>query len=125
MLAARLANTAAMVTVQKLQTTGTATPAEILAVGPAPDYIFEPELAEAPHFARFIEGTEIEYIGELPQDLAIEHCIFDHDGTLSVLREGWESVMEPMMVRAILGPAYDTASAALFADVTRKVRAAY
>ena len=45
------------------------------------------------------------YVGELPQDLAIEHCIFDHDGTLSVLREGWESVMEPMMVRAILGPA--------------------
>ena len=121
-VAARLANTAAMVTVQKLQTTGTATPAEILAVGPAPDYIFQPELAESPHFARFIEGTDIEYIGELPQDLAIEHCIFDHDGTLSVLREGWESVMEPMMVRAILGPAYDTASAALFADVTRKVK---
>ena len=121
-VAARLANTAAMVTVQKLQTTGTATPAEILAVGPAPDDIFEPELAESPHFARFIEGTDIEYVGALPQDLAIEHCIFDHDGTLSVLREGWESVMEPMMVRAILGPAYDTASAALFADVTRKVK---
>lgn len=122
LVAARLANTAAMVTVQKLQTTGTATPAEILAVGPSPDYIFEPELAEAPHLARFIEGTDIEYVGELPQDLAIEHCIFDHDGTLSVLREGWEGVMEPMMVRAILGPAYDSASAALFADITRKVK---
>lgn len=122
LVAARLANTAAMVTVQKLQTTGTATPAEILAVGPAPDYIFEPELAEAPHLARFIEGTEIEHIGPVPQDLAIEHCIFDHDGTISTLREGWETVMEPMMVRAILGPEYEHASGALFADVTRKVR---
>lgn len=122
LVAARLANTAAMVTVQKLQTTGTATPAEILAVGPAPDYIFEPELAEAPYLAKFIEGTEIEHIGPLPQDLAIEHCIFDHDGTISTLREGWETVMEPMMVRAILGPEYENASGALFADVTGKVR---
>ena len=122
LVAARLANTAAMVTVQKLQTTGTATPAEILAVGPAPDYIFEPELAEAPHFAKLIEGTEIEHIGPVPQDLAIEHCIFDHDGTISTLREGWETVMEPMMVRSILGPEYENASGGLFADVTRKVR---
>ena len=122
LVAARLANTAAMVTVQKLQITGTATPAEILAVGPAPDYIFEPELAEAPNLAKFIAGTEIEHIGPLPQDLAIEHCIFDHDGTISTLREGWETVMEPMMVRAILGAEYENASGALFADVTRKVR---
>ena len=68
----------------------TATPAEILAVGPEPDYIYEPELAESPRIARYIEGTEIEVIGELPMDLQIEHCIFDHDGTLSTLREGWE-----------------------------------
>ena len=122
LVAARLANTAAMVTVQKLQITGTATPAEILAVGPAPDYIFEPELAEAPHLAKFIAGTEIEHIGDVPKDLAIEHCIFDHDGTISTLREGWETVMEPMMVRAILCNEYDNASGALFADVTRKVR---
>ena len=58
----------------------------------------------------------------LPQDLAIEHCIFDHDGTLTMLREGWEGIMEPMMVHAILGPAYETATAALFAEITRKVK---
>jgi rfaE bifunctional protein kinase chain/domain len=122
LVAARLANTAAMVTVQKLQITGTATPEEILAVGPAPDYIFEPELAEAPNLARYIPGTEIEHVGEVPRDLAIEHCILDHDGTISVLREGWERVMEPMMVRAILGAEFENASGALFAEVTRKVR---
>ena len=30
--------------------------------------------------------------------------IFDHDGTISVLRQGWEKIMEPMMIAAILGP---------------------
>ena len=120
--AARLANIAASITVRKLQTTGTASPAEILAVGPEPDYIYEPELAESARLARYITGTEIEVIGDLPTDLQIEHCIFDHDGTLSTLREGWEKIMEPMMVQAVLGPRYETADTALFARVTKEVR---
>ncbi len=120
--AARLANIAASITVRKLQTTGTATPAEIFAVGPEPDYIYEPELAESPRLARYIAGTEIEVIGDLPTDLQIEHCIFDHDGTLSTLREGWEKIMEPMMVQAVLGPRYETADTALFSRVTKEVR---
>jgi rfaE bifunctional protein kinase chain/domain len=121
-VAAQLANIAATITVRKLRTTGTATPEEILAVGPEPDYIFEAELAEAPHLARYLEGTEIELIGDLPGNLQIEHCIFDHDGTLSTLREGWEKIMEPMMVREILGPIYATAAASLFVETTEKVR---
>jgi len=121
-VAARLANIAATVTVRKLQQTGTATPAEILAIGPEPDYIYEPDLACGPHLARFAEGTEFEVVGALRDDLEIEHCIFDHDGTLSTLREGWEKIMEPMMVRAILGPRYATASSALFARTTSEVR---
>jgi rfaE bifunctional protein kinase chain/domain len=119
--AARLANMAAVITVQKLHTTGTATPAEILAVSD-PDYIFEPELAELPQLARYIDGTEIEVIGDLPPKLDIQHCIFDHDGTISTLREGWERVMEPMMVRSILGPRFLTADASLFAGTTKAVR---
>ncbi len=121
-VAARLANIAASITVRKLQTTGTATPAEILAVGPEPDYIMEPELADSPCLARYIEGTEIEVIGELPFDLQIEHCIFDHDGTLSTLREGWEKIMEPMMVQEVLGPQYEGADPALFAKIKKEVR---
>lgn len=120
--AARVANIAAVITVCKLQTTGTATPTEILAVGPEPDYIYEPGLAQAPHFARYVGATEIEQITEVPEDLDIRHCIFDHDGTLSTLREGWEKLMEPMMVRAILGPHYVSASPTLFARVTEEVR---
>jgi rfaE bifunctional protein kinase chain/domain len=120
--AAKLANLAASITVRKLRATGTAMQAEILAVGPEPDYVFEPELADSPQRARFIEGTEIEVIGELPNDLQIEHCIFDHDGTLSSLREGWEKIMEPMMVQAVLGPRYEDVDSVRAARVTADVR---
>jgi phosphoglycolate phosphatase-like HAD superfamily hydrolase len=41
--------------------------------------------------------------------------LFDFDGTLSVLREGWESVMVPVMVEAICGPG--TAPAAIELEV--------
>jgi rfaE bifunctional protein kinase chain/domain len=120
--AARLANLAASITVRKLQTTGTATPAEIRAVGPEPDYVHAPELAEAPHRARLHPGTEIEIVNPLPAGVRIRHALFDHDGTLGTLREGWEAVMEPMMLRAILGPRHATADAALRAAVTDEVR---
>lgn len=33
----------------------------------------------------------------------IRHILFDFDGTLSVLRQGWEEVMVPVMVEAICG----------------------
>jgi rfaE bifunctional protein kinase chain/domain len=121
--AAKLANLAASITVRKLRTTGTALQTEILAADPEPDYIFEPELADAPNRARFLEGTEIEVIGELPTDLQIQHCIFDHDGTLSTLREGWEKIMEPMMVQAILGPGYGDVDPARVGRIAADVHA--
>jgi len=119
---ARLANLAAAVTVRKLKTTGTATPAEIVALG-SPDYNFEPELAAMPRCACYIGGSEIEQIGEVPSRLQIEHCIFDHDGTLSTLREGWETIMEPMMVEAVFGLHHAAAEPALLSRVTEEVRA--
>ena len=106
--AATLANIAAMVTVKKLRTTGTASAKEILAAASEPNYVFRPELADSPRMAKYLPGTEIEVVDEPSPDLDIRHCIFDHDGTLSTLREGWEQIMEPMMVRAILGKSYDT-----------------
>jgi phosphoglycolate phosphatase-like HAD superfamily hydrolase len=33
----------------------------------------------------------------------VRHVLFDFDGTLSVLRQGWEEVMIPLMVEAICG----------------------
>lgn len=126
--AARLANIAASVTVRKLQTTGTATPAEIRAVGPDPDYVYLPELAIDPRAARRLPGTEFELVRPLPDRHAggagqIRHVVFDHDGTLTTLREGWEKIMEPVMLRAILGPRYDDADLGLFTKAERTVRA--
>lgn len=52
----------------------------------------------------------------------IAHALFDHDGTISTLREGWERVMETMMVREILGPRFADADAPLRARVLARVR---
>jgi phosphoglycolate phosphatase-like HAD superfamily hydrolase len=87
-----------------------------------PEYNFEPELADNPQRAQYLLGTEIEHIGELPSRLEIRHCIFDHDGTLSTLREGWERIMEPMMAQAVLGRRYATADAALLVKTMKEVR---
>lgn len=120
--AARLANIAASVTVRKLQITGTASPDEIRAVGPSPDYVYLPELADDPRQARYGADTEIEITRDLGTDLDIQHAVFDHDGTISSLREGWEEIMEPVMVRSILGDHYDDAGEALYHKVVDSVR---
>ncbi|MEX1017452.1 MAG: PfkB family carbohydrate kinase [Phycisphaeraceae bacterium] len=120
--AIRMANLAASITVRKLQTTGTASPAELRAAGPCPDYIYLPDLAADARQARYIEATEIEQVRPLPVGRAIRHAIFDHDGTLSALREGWEAIMEPMMVRAILGERHDDADQMLYRKVVETVR---
>lgn len=120
--AARLANIAASITVRKLQTTGTATPAEIRRVGPEPNYIYLPELADDPRRALLLEGTCFEIVRPLPSPIRLRHALFDHDGTLSTLRQGWEQIMEPMMTRAILGPRYHDAQQPLHHKVVDAVR---
>ncbi len=120
--AAFIANIAAAVTVQKLFQTGTATRQEILDLGTGADYVRNPELAECPHRARYLEGSEIEVINEHLPTLSIRHAIFDHDGTISTLREGWEKIMEPMMMKAIWGTQHHVAEEALFLRVGNRVR---
>jgi phosphoglycolate phosphatase-like HAD superfamily hydrolase len=51
----------------------------------------------------------------------VRHAIFDHDGTISTLREGWEGIMEPMMMRSIMGARLDTADEALYKRVKNRV----
>lgn len=120
--AATFGNFVAGVTVQKLFQTGTASPAEILAIGESPDYIYAPELADNPRHASYHDGTEIEVVVPLPSHLRTTHAIFDHDGTISTLRQGWEAVMEPMMIRAVLGERYALADETLYGRVERRVR---
>jgi rfaE bifunctional protein kinase chain/domain len=120
--AAAVANIAAAVTARKLFQTGTASPDEILELGSNADFSHHPELAESPHRARYLEKSEIEVITEPLPILNIRHAIFDHDGTISTLREGWEKIMEPMMIKAVLGEQNYMADEKLFNRVKNRVR---
>lgn len=146
--AAEFANFAAAVTVQKLFQTGTANGEEILAVAKDPDFIYRPELAEDPRQARYVPGTEIEVCedhgtmeywntGMMGERLlhsptfqhsniptthsSIRHAVFDNDGTISTLRQGWEQIMAPVMVKAILGERCATADETLYRKVRDRV----
>jgi rfaE bifunctional protein kinase chain/domain len=120
-IAAEIGSYVAGVTVQKLFQTGTASPEEVLAIGQDPDYIFEPELAEDIRQAKTLKDSEFEIISSWPKNLKIRHAIFDHDGTISTIREGWEKIMAPMMVKAILGEKLHTADQALYSKVESRV----
>lgn len=120
-VSARTGSFVAGVTVQKLFQTGTATPEELLETGRDPDYIYEPERAEDIRKAKYLKDSEIEIITQWPDQLQVRHVIFDHDGTISTLREGWESIMAPMMIKAILGKRYETVEKALYDQVKESV----
>jgi rfaE bifunctional protein kinase chain/domain len=119
--AAEFANFAAAVTVQKLFQTGTASGPEILEIGRDTDYIYQPELASDRRRARYLDDTEIELCWESMPHARIKHAVFDHDGTVSTLRQGWEQVMAPVMVRVILGDKYKTADETLYHQVRNRV----
>jgi len=119
--AAEFANIAAAVTVQKLFQTGTASGPEILEIGKDPNYIYQPELATDRRGAHYLDDTEIELCWESMPQANIKHAVFDHDGTVSTLRQGWEQVMAPVMIRAILGERYKTADETLYHQVRKRV----
>ena len=50
------------------------------------------------------------------------HAVFDHDGTISTLRQGWEYIMGPVMVKAILGEHYHHATEDEYLQVTEYVQ---
>jgi rfaE bifunctional protein kinase chain/domain len=120
--AAAVANIAAAVTAQKLFQTGTASPGEITELGANAEYAHHPELSESPHRARYVDDQDIEIITEPLPNLNIKHAIFDHDGTISTLREGWEKIMEPMMTQAVSGGRNGTADERVLNRVKNRVR---
>ncbi len=122
--AAAFGNFASAVTVQKLFTTGTASAEEILEISPDPSFIYNADLAENFRSARYLDDTEIEVCDESVLDLLgeIKHIVFDHDGTISTLRQGWEEIMEPMMIKSILGKKYDSIDRTGYNEVVRQVR---
>ncbi len=48
-----------------------------------------------------LENTSIEIVREIERG-KIQHALFDFDGTISLVRDGWQSVMVPMMVDVLL-----------------------
>jgi rfaE bifunctional protein kinase chain/domain len=122
--AAEFANIAAAVTVQKLYTTGTASGEEIIKTGTEPDYIFNADLAENERSAVYYPGTDFELCApEVLEQLGhIRYAVFDHDGTISSLRQGWEEIMEPVMMKSILGRQYETVDAATYNKVMAQVK---
>ncbi len=50
----------------------------------------------------FLGRTSIEIINPGIQRGHIHHALFDFDGTLSLIREGWQGVMIPMMVEILM-----------------------
>ncbi len=119
--AGELGTFTAGVTVQKLFQTGTASPEEVFRIGSDADYIYHPEIAEDIRHAEYYDKSEIEIISKWPADLSIKHAIFDNDGTLSTLREGWEQIMAPMMIKAVLGDKYQEADKSLYNKVKEAV----
>ncbi|NSW94385.1 MAG: HAD family hydrolase [Bacteroidales bacterium] len=109
------------VTIQKLFQTGTASPEEILKTGKDPDFIYNSCLAENVRHAEYHENTQIEIINRWQKKPEIKHAIFDHDGTVSVLREGWEKIMAPMMVKAILGESINRVPDDIYKKVSDRV----
>ena len=121
--AAAFANFASAVTIQKRFITGTASGQEILEISKDPDYNFKPELANDLRLATYHANTELEICDSsvLAALGNIKHIVFDHDGTISTQREGWEKVMEPVMIEAILGASYNTVDKSVYNEVRNHV----
>lgn len=50
---------------------------------------------------RFLKGSEIQILNS-PQRGRIRHAVFDFDGTISLIRDGWQDVMVPQHVEELL-----------------------
>ncbi len=119
--AAELGTLVAGVTVQKLFQTGTATPEEIMSIGTDPDLIYSPDLAENIRNARYFDKSEIEIVNRWAKKPGIRYAIFDHDGTVSTLRQGWEDIMAPVMMKSVLGDSFESADDSVFQKIKNRV----
>ena len=62
---------------------------------------------------RFLPGTNVEIVCPPERRDPPQHVLFDFDGTLSLIREGWPEVMVPMMVDVLQGTGTDEPPEAL------------
>ena len=55
----------------------------------------------------YLPGTQIEIINTVERG-RLKHLLFDFDGTISLLREGWQGIMAPVCVEMICGDSSPT-----------------
>jgi phosphoglycolate phosphatase-like HAD superfamily hydrolase len=58
-------------------------------------------VSAAPSAARFLEGSTVEVLQNISRSRPPKCALFDFDGTLSLIREGWPQIMIPMMVAVL------------------------
>jgi sugar/nucleoside kinase (ribokinase family)/phosphoglycolate phosphatase-like HAD superfamily hydrolase len=113
--AAGIGNFTAGVSIQILFETGHPNRDEVIELAGKAEYRRNPELASDVRRAVYLDNTEIEIInpdlrgrfaGSYPQV-----AVFDHDGTISTLRHGWESIMLEVMIHAVAGNQYELLTA--------------
>jgi len=69
----------------------------------------------------YLNGTQIEILNPHIERGHIRHALFDFDGTVSLIRKGWQGVMIPMMVELLLQTPGHESEAELRALVTEFV----
>jgi sugar/nucleoside kinase (ribokinase family)/phosphoglycolate phosphatase-like HAD superfamily hydrolase len=123
--ACELGNFSAGVSIRQLYQTGHPSINAVNALIKDPDYRYNPSIADDIRYAQYLHGTDIEIIG--PERKGVypnrfpEFVIFDHDGTISTLRYGWESVMREMMIESIAGKDFSTLSVEKLAQIAVQV----
>lgn len=107
------------VTIHKRFEAGTASAEEIRALASDADFRNNADATTESYRRTFVDSTDIEIVTSPPESGRgrFRHVVFDHDGTVSVLRQGWEPVMAEVMREAITGDQ----SGATDPDLTRTI----
>jgi phosphoglycolate phosphatase-like HAD superfamily hydrolase len=70
---------------------------------------------------KYLAGTNIELCNPTIERGNIRHVVFDFDGTLSMIREGWQKIMIPMGVEFLQETGTDESEEQLYAVVNEFV----
>ncbi len=100
--ALHIGNSVSGVTIQKLHQTGTCSPEELRNIISNRDLTFNADVKTYRVTEPFLMVV-VTSLDEIRKRPPIEYAVFDHDGTISVLREGWEDIMENCMMQAVTG----------------------
>ncbi|NCC63431.1 MAG: HAD family hydrolase [Spirochaetia bacterium] len=121
--AAMVGNLSAGVSLTVLYACGHPTREEVLALAEKADWRYHPEIAEDTRLSVYYADTPIEIIEEVGPRTFPKVAIFDHDGTISTLRQGWERVMEKTMLEAITAERYSSLSLEELTSIKQEIQA--